>query len=242
DATADLTWALILGVTRRLVESDKFLRTGNFSGWDFEMLLGTGLAGKTLGVIGYGRIGRAVSRRASGFAMSGIYCGRDDIDYRDDPRHDAIMEARQASGATSPLNQSARIEGFTARRVTFNQLLSMADVITVHVPLAATTNHLLDRAAFARMKPTAFLINTARGPIVDEAELASALEQGRLAGAGLDVYEHDSNISSSLLTMNNVILLPHIGSATNETRTAMAMLAVENAIDALTGRIPRNAV
>ena len=242
DATADLTWALILAVTRRLVESDKFLREGKFTGWDFEMMLGTGLAGKTLGIIGYGRIGRAVARRASGFGMPVIYCGRDDIAYRDDPRHNAMMAARQSSSATSPLNQSARIEGFSARRVTFNQLLDVADIVTVHVPLAATTNHLIDAAAFARMKPTTFLINTARGPIIDEAAMITALEQNRLAGAGLDVYEREPEVGAPLLSMKNVVLLPHIGSATLETRTAMAMLAVQNAIDALSGRVPRNAV
>ncbi len=242
DATADLTWALILAVTRRVVESDAYLRAGKFTGWDFEMLLGTGLGGKTLGIIGYGRIGRAVARRANGFGMSVFYCGRDDVAYRDDPRHNQMMAARQLSGMTSPLNQSARLEGVAARRATFNQLLEMADIITLHVPLAATTNHLIDAAAFARMKSTAYLINTARGPIVDEAALVEALRNRRIAGAGLDVFEREPEVSAPLLAMNNVVLLPHVGSATLETRTAMAMLAVENAIDALSGRTPRNVV
>jgi glyoxylate reductase len=242
DATADLTWALILSTTRRVVESDAFLRGGKFTGWDFEMLLGAGLTGKTLGVIGYGRIGRAVARRASGFGMNVIYCGRDDIAYRDDPRHNALMSSRSAAGATAPLNQSARVDGFSARRSTFSQLLERSDIITLHVPLAAVTNHLIDAAALAQMKPTAYLINTARGPIVDEAALAAALEQKRLAGAGLDVFEREPEVHPSLLSMKNVVLLPHIGSATVETRTQMAMLAVENTIDALTGRVPRNAL
>lgn len=240
DATADLTWALILAVTRRVVEADSFLRAGKFTGWDFEMLLGTGLSGKTLGVVGYGRIGRAVARRATGFGMSVIYCGRDDIAYRDDPQHNALMVARQT--ATSPLNQSARIDGLAARRVTFNQLIELADIVTLHVPLAATTRHLINASSFARMKPTAYLINTARGPIVDEAALVAALQQQQIAGAALDVYEHEPAVSPLLLKMPNVVLLPHIGSATRETRAAMAMVAVENTIDALSGRIPRNAV
>jgi len=237
DATADLTWALILAVTRRLVEADAFTRAGKFTGWDLEMMLGSGVTGKTLGVVGYGRIGRAVARRATGFGMQVVYCGRDDIAFRDDPQHNTAMAGRQ--NVTGLLSQSARLEGLAARRVSFNQLLETADVITVHVPLAAATNHLIDAAAFARMKPGAFLINTARGPIVDEAALVEALRQGRIAGAGLDVYEREPEISAPLIEMNNVVLLPHVGSATLETRTAMAMVAVENAIDALSGRIPR---
>jgi glyoxylate reductase len=240
DATADLTWALILAVTRRVVESDAFLRAGKFNGWDFEMLLGMGLSGKTLGVVGYGRIGRAVARRATGFGMSVTYCGRDDIAYRDDPQHNTVMIARQS--LTGPLNQSARIDGLAARRMTFNQLIEMSDIITLHVPLAATTRHLINAATLSRMKSSAYLVNTARGPVIDEAALAEALQQGRLAGAGLDVYEREPEISAPLIGMSNVVLLPHIGSATRETRTAMAMLAVENAIDALSGRTPRNIV
>jgi glyoxylate reductase len=237
DATADLTWALILAVTRRLVEADAFTRAGKFTGWDFEMMLGSGVTGKTLGVVGYGRIGRAVARRATGFGMQVVYCGRDDIAFRDDPQHNSEMAGRQ--NVTGLLSQSARLEGLAARRVSFNQLLEMSDVITLHVPLAAATNHLIDAAAFARMKPGVFLINTARGPIVDEAALVEALRQGRISGAGLDVYEREPQISAPLIEMNNVVLLPHAGSATLETRTAMAMVAVENAIDALSGRVPR---
>jgi glyoxylate reductase len=246
DATADLTWALILALTRRVVEADAFLRAGKFTGWDFDMLLGAGLTGKTLGVVGYGRIGRAVARRAPGFGVSVIYCGREDIAFRDDPQHNALMMARQSSAraaaATGALNQSARVEGLSARRVTFNQLIETADIITLHTPLAAATNHLIDRSAFSRMKPTAYLINTARGPVVDEEALIEALQSGRIAGAGLDVYEREPEVSQSLVAMKNVILLPHIGSATRETRTAMAMVAVENTIDALSGRTPRNVV
>ncbi|MEO6725747.1 MAG: D-glycerate dehydrogenase [Blastocatellia bacterium] len=240
DATADLTWALILAVTRRVVESDAFVRAGKFTGWDFEMLLGIGLSGKTLGIVGYGKIGRAVARRATGFGMNVIYCGRDDIAYRDNPQHNALITARQS--VTGTLNQSARIDGLAARRVTFNQLIEMSDILTLHVPLAATTKHLINAATFSRMKPTAYLINTARGPVVDEAALVEALQLGRIKGAGLDVYECEPQVSPPLLKMSTVVLLPHIGSATHETRTAMAMLAAENAIDALSGRTPRSAV
>lgn len=240
DATADLTWALILATTRRVVESDSFLRAGKFTGWDFEMLLGIGLSGKTLGIVGYGKIGRAVARRATGFGMNVVYCGRDDIAYRDDPQHNALMTARQS--VTGTLNQSARIDGLAARRVTFNQLVEMSDVLTLHVPLAATTKHLINATTFSRTKPSAYLINTARGPVVDEAALVEALQMGRIAGAGLDVYEQEPLVNPSLLGMPNVVLLPHIGSATRETRTAMAMLAVDNVIEVLSGRPPRNAV
>ncbi len=237
EATANLTWGLILALTRRIVEADAFTRAGKFTGWDFDLFLGSGITGKTLGIIGYGRIGRAVARRATGFGMPVVYCGRDDIAFRDDPQHDSIMLARQ--GSTSPLSQSARLDGLAARRVPFNQLIETADIITLHVPLAAATRHLINDQAFARMKPGAFLINTSRGPVVDEAALAEALERRRIAGAGLDVYEHEPEISAPLMTMSNVLLMPHIGSATLETRTAMAALAVENAIDALQGRTPR---
>jgi glyoxylate reductase len=240
EATANLTWALILAVTRRIVEADAFTRAGKFTGWDIDMLLGSGITGKTLGVVGYGRIGRAVARRATGFGMQVVYCGRDDIAFRDDPHHNSIMLARQVG--TSPLSQSARLDGLAARRVPFHQLLETADIITLHIPLAAATSHLINAQAFARMKPGAFLINTSRGPVIDEAALVEALRQRRIAGAGLDVYEHEPEISAPLMEMSNVVLLPHIGSATMETRTAMAMLAVENVIDALQGRTPRSVV
>lgn len=245
DATADLTWALILGITRRIVEADAFLRAGRFDGWDFDMLLGTGLTGKTLGIVGYGRIGRAVARRASGFGMSVVYCGRDDIAYRDDPQYNAHQLARQASARaaqTGFLSQSSRTEGTAAKRATFHQLIENSDIITLHVPLATTTRHLINQEVFSRIKPGAYLINTARGPVVDESALADALESGRLAGAGLDVFEHEPAVDPRLPGLSNVILLPHIGSATRETRTAMAMLAAENVIDAVSGKVPRSLV
>ena len=235
DATADLTWALILAVTRRVVEADQFTRAGKFDGWDFDMLLGTGLTGKTLGIIGFGRIGKAVGRRAVGFGLQVIYCGSDEIAYRDDPSH-----ARLAAPPHS--TPKWRTDSFAPRRVSFNQLLQQADIISLHVPLTATTKHLLDATAFTQMKPGAYLINTARGPVVDEAALTAALESGHLAGAGLDVYEREPEIHPALLPLPNVVLLPHLGSATLETRTAMAMLAVENVIDVLTGKLARTPV
>ena len=235
DATADLTWALILAVTRRVVEADNFTRAGKFDGWDFEMLLGTGLTGKTLGVVGFGRIGRAVGRRAVGFGMRVIYCSSDEIAFRDDPTRARL------STAPKPTN-TLRLDSFAPQRVPFYQLLEQADILTLHVPLVATTKHLLDRDALARMKAGAYLINTARGPVVDETALVEVLQSGHLAGAGLDVYEHEPVVSQPLLTMPNVVLLPHIGSATHETRTAMAVLAVENALDVLSGRPARTPV
>jgi len=242
DATANLTWGLILAVTRRIIEGDTFLRAGKFSGWDLDLLLGTGLTGKTLGIVGYGRIGRAVARRATGFGVTVVYCGRDDIAFRDDPQHNAHLLARQTGAVTGAFNQSARLDGLSARRATFNQLIETADIISLHVPLAAATHHLIDRLALTRMKSTAYLINTSRGPVIDERALIDALNSGKIAGAGLDVYEYEPEISAPLLTMNNVVLLPHLGSATRETRSAMALLAVENTIDALSGRVPRSVV
>ena len=240
DATADLTLALILATTRRIVEADAFLRAGRFDGWDFEMLLGTGLTGKRLGIIGYGRIGHAVARRATGFGMQVQYCNREDIAFRDDADYNARLH--QGAANTSPFNQSARLDGLTARHVAFHELLETSDIVSIHVPLAATPRHLIDRQALRRMKPTAFLINTARGPIVDEAALVESLTTGQIAGAGLDVFEDEPEVHPGLLPLSNVVLLPHIGSATRETRTAMARLAVENVLDHFAGRPPRNKV
>ena len=239
DSTADLTWGLILAVTRRIVEADVFTRASRFTGWDFELLLGSGLNGKTLGIIGYGRIGRAVARRATGFGMNVLYCGRDEVAFRDDPPREVGIPPQPT---TSTLTASARLDGLSARRVGFHRLLEQADIVTLHIPLAAVSRHLINRPALGHMKPTAYLINTSRGEIVDETALVEALESGRIAGAGLDVYEQEPAVSPQLLQMPNVVLLPHIGSATTETRTAMAMLAVENVIDLFSGQNPRNAI
>ncbi len=244
DATADLTWALILAVTRRVVEADGFLRSGRFAGWDFDLLLGTSLTGKTLGIVGYGRIGRAVARRAAGFGVNVLYCGRDEIAFRDDPLPGPSSRQHKSTGSQPEISwsASARLDGLATRRVPFQSLLEQSDILTLHVPLATATKHLIDQAALARMKPSSYLINTSRGEIVDESAVVEMLENGRLAGAALDVFEYEPSVHPALISMSNVVLLPHIGSATNETRTAMAMLAVENIIDHFSGRVPRNAI
>ena len=244
DATADLTWALILAVTRRVVEADGFLRSGRFAGWDFDLLLGTGLTGKTLGIVGYGRIGRAVARRAAGFGLSVLYCGRDEVAFRDDPPPPPTSRQRGSSSAQSNItwSASARLDGLATRRVPFQSLLEQSDIVTLHVPLATATRHLIDQAALSRMKPSTYLINTSRGEIVDESAVVEMLERGRIAGVAFDVFENEPQVHPALVSMSNVVLVPHIGSATKETRTAMAMLAVENIIDLFSGRTPRNAI
>lgn len=244
DATADLTWALILSVTRRVVEADQWVRAGNFKTWDFDLFPGFGLSGKALGIIGYGRIGRAVARRATGFGMQVLYCGRNEIAFRDDP---PLVMARGGTGTLpGPINDSTRLgglqDGLSVRRTEFRELLAQADIISVHVPLTAATRHLIDRDAIARMKTSAYFINTSRGEVVNERALTEALLAGRLAGAGLDVYEHEPQITPELMTLSNVVLLPHIGSATRDTRLAMALTAVENVLDVLTGKAPRHPV
>jgi glyoxylate reductase len=204
DATADLTWALILGITRRLGEGERLVRSGQWKGWAFDQLLGSLLRGKQLGIIGHGRIGRAVAARAEAFGMRIAYTSR--------------------SGA--------------AGAMPLDRLLSTSDVVTIHVPLSDATRHLIDQPALARMKRTAYLINTSRGPVVDEKALAWALRSRLLAGAALDVYEREPEIEPELLQLDNVLLAPHLGSATTETRTAMADLAARNVVAVLSGEAP----
>ena len=203
DATADLTWALILGITRRIGEGERLVRSGQWTGWAFDQLLGSSLQGKQLGIIGYGRIGRAVAARAAAFGMT--------VEY----------SSRSAAGS-----------------IPLDRLLSTSDVVTIHVPLTDGTRHLIDQPALARMKRTAYLINTSRGPVVEEKALAWALRSRLLAGAALDVYEREPQIEPELLTLENVLLAPHLGSATTETRTAMADLAVRNVLAVLAGEPP----
>jgi glyoxylate reductase len=214
DATADLTIALMLSVTRRLGEGERLVRAG--APWSFDMffMLGTGLAGKTLGVIGLGAIGQATARRARAFGMEVVYAG-----------HHRVAEAveRELGGA---------------RFMSLDELLSSADVVTIHCPMTPETHHLIDAARLAQMRRTAFLVNTARGPIVDELALAAALHDGLIAGAALDVFEAEPNVHPDLLALDNVALSPHLGSATVETRTAMAVLAARNAIAAVRGEPP----
>ena len=210
EATADLTWALILAVTRRLGEAERFLRAGRFDGWALDMLLGSSLQGRQLGVVGYGRIGRAVARRALGFGMSV-----------------AATDVEPHAEADPP-----------AVFMPLEELLASSRVVTLHTPLNDGTRHLLDDARLRLMPPGAFLVNTARGPLVDEAALVEALREGRLGGAGLDVFEHEPSIHPGLLEREDVVLLPHIGSATVETRAAMAELAARNVLAVLAGEEP----
>jgi glyoxylate reductase len=214
EATADLAWALVLATVRRLPQAERSLRAGEFHGWGFRDYLGGDLYGATLGIFGMGRIGRAVARRAAASGMRVIYHARRPLSPEDE----------RAAG--------------DARYVDLASLLSESDVLSLHAPLTPETRHVLDADALARMRPTAYVVNTGRGPLVDEAALAAALREGRLAGAGLDVYEHEPRVHPDLLSLDNVVLLPHIGSATRGTRTRMAMLAARNAHAVLSGRPP----
>ncbi|MBB3051811.1 lactate dehydrogenase-like 2-hydroxyacid dehydrogenase [Prauserella isguenensis] len=213
DATADIAFGLLLSVTRRLGEGERLLRAG--TPWSFHLgfMLGSGLQGKTLGIVGLGQIGRAMAERARAFGMSIVYTGR----------RRAPAEVESALDATY-LPQ--------------DELLATADVVSLHCPLTPETRHLIDADALAAMKPTAFLVNTTRGPVVDEAALAAALREGTIAGAGLDVFENEPDVHPDLLDLDNVALAPHLGSATVETRTAMATLAARNVLAVLAGKPP----
>jgi len=217
EATADTTWALIMAVTRRTLEADAFVRAGKFDGWRASLFPGMELAGRTLGIIGLGSIGQAVARRGLGFGMRVAYAGR----RRAAPEVEAALQARFAP-----------LEG----------LLGQADILSLHCPLSAETRHLLDARRLALMKPTAYLINTARGPVVEERALVEALRAGRIAGAALDVYEDEPRLAPGLAELHNVVLFPHIGSSTLEAREGMARLVAENIRAALAGRRPLNIV
>ena len=213
DATADLAMALLLATVRRLPQAEASLRAGGFRGWGFWDYLGRDLHGATLGILGMGRIGQAVARRALAFGMKIQYTNRRRL--------------------------PAEVEGeLEARAVDWDTLLTTSDVLSLHAPATADTRHLLDEAALSRMKGGSFLINTARGTLVDEAALVRVLRDGPLAGAGLDVYEREPAIDPGLLELDNVVLLPHIGSATTGTRERMAMLAARNVQAVLTGEEP----
>ena len=214
ETTADFAWTLMMAVARRLGEGDVLARSGNWKGWDLDQLVGTDVWGKTLGIVGFGRIGRAMARRAGGFQMRVIYT-------------DAV---RAPADAEKELRAEYR---------DMNELLAEADFISVHTPLLPETHGLFNAAKFQRMKRTAFLINTSRGPVVDEAALVAALEDGKIAGAALDVYEKEPVIHPGL-RRSNVVLAPHIASASLETRTKMACMAAENVIALLQGRRPAN--
>ena len=208
DATADLTWALILSAMRRIVEGDRLVRRGGWHGSPLDFMLGTEVRGKQLGIVGFGRIGRAVAARAPAFGMRVAYMSR------------------------SPQT----VDG--AEPMPLDRLLSTSDVVSLHCPLTEDTRHLINQSALARMKRSAYLVNASRGPVVDEAALVWALKNHLLAGAALDVYEAEPVVHPELLTLENVVLCPHLGSATSETRLAMADLAAQNIVAVLAGEPP----
>jgi glyoxylate reductase len=214
EATADLAMTLILAITRRTGEGERLIRAREPWSWHMFMLLGMGLQDKVLGVLGMGAIGQALARRARAFGMTIVY-----TDQR-------------------PLPGDVADELGGARQVELDELLSSADVVSVHAPLMDETRHLIDADALGKMKDSAYLVNSARGPIIDEAALVDALRDGEIAGAGLDVYENEPDVHPGLLELDNVVLLPHLGSATIETRTAMGVLAAENALAVLRGEQP----
>jgi glyoxylate reductase len=208
NACADFTWGLILAVTRRLGEGERQLRAGAWGGWALDHMLGMELRGKQLGLVGVGRIGRAVAEKAPAFGMTVAYTAR--------------TTANLPGAVPMPLDR----------------LLATSDIVSLHCPMTPETRHLIDKKALARMKRTAFLINTSRGPVVDEEALAWALKERLIAGAALDVYEKEPQVHPGLLGLENALLIPHLASATTETRTAMADLAVSNAIAVLNGHAP----
>jgi len=215
DSTADFTWALILSTARRVVESDAHLRAGNWKGWHLKQFLGLDVHHATLGILGFGRIGRRVARRALGFDMTVLY-------------HDG----QKADAATE--------RACNASFVSMDELLARADILTIHVPYAPSTHHLVGAPELAKMKPGAILIQAARGGVVDDAALVAALKSGRPAGAGLDVYENEPNLNPAFVSLQNVVLTPHIASSSAATRHAMALLAAQNLVAALTTGKPPN--
>jgi glyoxylate reductase len=213
DATADLTWALLLAATRRVAEGDRLVRSGREWSWGMSFMLGSSLRGKRLGIVGLGGIGRRVAERGRAFGMEIAYHSR----------------------RPAPAEVVAALE---AERMPLQRLLAESDVVSLHCPLTPETHHLIGARELEAMKESAVLVNAARGPIVDERALAEALAAGRIAAAGLDVYEHEPRVEPRLLELDNVVLAPHLGSATVETRTAMAELAARNAISVLRGQGP----
>ena len=213
EATADLAFALILMATRRLGEGERVIRRREAWSWSMFYLLGTSLQGKVLGVVGLGQIGAATARRAKAFGMDVLYSSRSEGD-------------------------PAVVAELGTRRVDFDELLETSHVVSLHCPLLPETHHLIDAGRLAQMRSDAYLVNTTRGPVVDEAALAAALRDGVIAGAGLDVFEREPEVHPDLLDLENVVLLPHLGSATIETRTAMGMLAADNALAVLAGEPP----
>ncbi len=217
EATADFTWTLLLAAARRVGEGERLVRSHNWHGWGPLQLLGGEVNGKTLGLIGMGRIGQAVARRASGFNMNILYYNR------------SALDKEQESA-------------LKIRRVELDELLESSDFVSLHAPYTKETHHLINAERLGQMKPTAYLINTSRGPLVDEAALVAALQQGRIAGAGLDVYEKEPELYVGLSELENVVLAPHLGSATHQTRGEMSRLAATNLVMALRGQRPLHPV
>lgn len=217
ETTADFAWCLLMATARRVVEADRFTREGRFTAWGPRMLLGHDVFGKTLGVVGFGRIGQAVARRASGFGMRILF-----------------YDAQPVPGEIAA--------ELGAEPASLEKILRESDFISLHVPLLPETHHLLDDDAFGKMKPNCIVVNTSRGPVVEEKALVRALEQGRISGAGLDVYEREPQIEDGLLGSDRVVLAPHIASASHETRLRMCMMAAENLVAGLQGERPPNLV
>ena len=217
DTTADFAWTLLLTIARRLLEGDQWMRSGTWPGWDLDQMLGTDVWGKTLGIVGFGRIGRGVARRAQGFNMRVLYS-------------DAVRAASNVE------------ENLRAEYVERDKLFHESDFVTLHVPLLADTRHLISKENLEKMKRTAYLINTSRGPVVDEAALAEALENKTIAGAALDVFENEPKVHPALIGRRDVILSPHIASASVETRTKMAVMAANNVLALFQGKRPPNAL
>jgi glyoxylate reductase len=212
ETVADLAWALMMAIARRIVEGDEFMRQKKFKGWAPMLLLGRDIYGKTLGVVGLGRIGKAFARRASGFSMKILYYSRK----RDE-------EFEKETGANF---------------VSLKELLEESDFVSLHLPLTKETYHIIGEKELKMMKKTAYLINTSRGKCIDEKALIKALREGWIEGAALDVYENEPEVSDEILSLKNVVLAPHIGSASHETRSGMAVMVAENVLSALNGKIP----
>lgn len=220
NATADLAFGLLLSAARRIVEADGFVRRGEWKGWKRELMLGAELHGKTLGIVGMGRIGKAVAKRARAFGLNIIYARKGE----DKKADDALKKA------------------FEAERVSLSDLCKRSDFISVHCPLRQETRHLIGKAEFALMQPHCVLVNTSRGAVIDEEAMIEALESKRIASCGLDVFEREPLVPERLIALPNVVLAPHIGSATKETRAGMDELAVKGLVEAFSGKLPSNAV
>ncbi len=231
NATADLAFALLLAAARRIVEADNYVRSGQWQGFENDLLLGTEMHGRTIGIVGMGRIGSAVARRAHGFGMNIIYCRAAESN-KSAQDNDVKLDQKDLQWQTE----------FGAKRVSLNSVLKDSDYVSLHCPHNKQTEKLISEEQFSLMKKDAIFINTARGKIVDEEALVEALASGKIRGAGLDVFYNEPKVSAALLTASNVVLAPHIGSASEQTRYAMAALAVKSIELALAGTLPPNSL